>query len=114
MAGKTFQIDVKKRGGIDTIKGNIYRNTTLVKARAKVIRDYGTMLKNRYVVEIQEIREGDYKILRVGPETIVLFDRDIGKFYCRIYDDDGRHIYVSTRILNRNGTLGAVGWKERL
>ena len=112
MAGKTFQIDVKKRGGIDTIKGNLYRNTTLVKSRAKVIRDYGSMLKNGYVAKIQEI-QGDYKILRVGPETIIRFSPTMGKFYCETYDDDGPYIYVITHILNKHGTLGKVIKKER-
>ena len=112
MAGKTYRVDVYYLGVTDPVRANLYLNTTLVKARARAIRDYGSMLKSGSTeVRIQETGY-DRPMMLKGPETYIRFNLVTGKFYCRSYRDDG-HIHMTEHNLNKDGTLGAVIKKER-
>lgn len=111
MPGKDFSIKVFRIGIIDTQKANFYRNTTLVKARARVIRDYGKDLKSGSEVEIRESKDLLYK----GAESWVRYDGARGWFYYISYHYDKEYMgyRMVKHVLNKNGTLGAIIYDER-
>ena len=111
MAGKDYGIKVYRIGYTDAQKANLYLNTTLVKARARAIRDYGSDMKGGSQVEIRPFRTP----LEQGRDSWIGYDGARGWFYYTSYHYD--QLYRGYRkvkhVLKKDGTLGAIIYDER-
>lgn len=107
MAGKTFKATLYLLGYMYPNRAKVYHNTTLVKARAGAIREYGDKLKSG---EAQVVIEETVYDRPMMPITmgIIRFDLMTGKFYYFSTWSAGGYTYTNKNILNKDGTLGKV------
>ena len=110
MAGKTFRASLYYLGSTNPVRANVYHNTTLVKARARAIREYGNKLKSGEAQVVIEETVYDRPMMPKKIMCIIRFDLMAGKFYniSAWGGEDPRSHHTDKHILNKDGTLGRV------